>query len=155
MLIVPQNTILKIMQEVVDKFLIPKFDSYGMEATGEWRKNLEVKSGQNVGYINGRQYSEQLALGRKPGKRPPIAPIEKWVNAKLGIHGKQATGVAFAIATKIAKEGTTWYQRGGTDLIKVLESDEVVNYINSQIGNYLTVQVESEINKMANQILSQ
>ena len=71
------------------------------------------------------------------------------------IHGKQATGIAIAVATKIAKEGTTWYQRGGTDLIKVLESDEVVNYINSQIGNYLTVQVESEINKMANQILAQ
>lgn len=77
MLIVPQNTILKIMQEVVDKFLIPKFDSYGMEATGEWRRNLEVKAGQNVGYINGRHYSEQLALGRRPGKKATNSTIGK------------------------------------------------------------------------------
>lgn len=81
--------------------------------------------------------------------------MEKWVKAKFGIHGKQATGIAFAVANKIAEEGTTWYKQGGTDLIRVLESDEVVNYINSQIGDYLTVRVESEINKMANQILAQ
>ena len=155
MLIVPQSTILKIMQEVVDKFLIPKFDSYDMEATGEWRRNVKVRSGVNMGYIDGRNYSEQLALGRRPGKRPPIRPLEKWVNAKLNIHGKEAVGVAFAIAKKIEKEGTTWYQKGGTDLIKVLESDEVVNYINTRIGNYLRVQVESEINKMARQILAE
>ena len=143
------------MQEVVDKFLIPKFDQLGMNATGEWKRNVKVRSGTNVGYIDGRNYSEQLALGRKPGKRPPIAPLEKWVNAKLHIGGSQGRSVAFAIANKIADEGTTWYQKGGSDLIEVLESPKVIDYINSRLGEYLTVQIESEINNMARQILAQ
>lgn len=137
------------MQEVVDKFLIPHFLRLGMDATGEWRKNVSVRAGDNVGYIDGRHYSEQLVYGRKPGKRPPIAPLERWVKAKLHLSGKEAKGVAFAISNKIAKEGTSWYQKGGSDLIEILESKQVIDYINSQIGNYLRVEVQLQIRRTA------
>jgi hypothetical protein len=48
--------------------------------------------------------------GRSPGKQPPIDPIELWVKKKLKIPAAQAKGVAFAIAKKIAKEGTDRFQ---------------------------------------------
>lgn len=46
-----------------------------------------------------------VELGTKP-HMPPVEPIEAWVNDKLGITGKAARRVAFAIALKIAKKGT-------------------------------------------------
>ena len=46
-----------------------------------------------------------VELGTKP-HRPPVEPILMWVNEKLGLRGKEARGVAFAIANKIAAVGT-------------------------------------------------
>lgn len=149
----PQD-IERILTEVVNRFLIPKFRELGMNATGEWLDSLEVTTGENSGTIRGREYSQQLALGRKPGKRPPIAPIEKWVNAKFGITGAQARSMAFAIATKIAKEGTTWHQKGGSDLIEVLESNEVREYIEGEMRGILQIELSERLIRQTQEILS-
>ena len=144
----------RILTEVVNRFLIPKFRELGMNATGEWLDSLEVTTGENSGTIRGREYSQQLALGRKPGKKPPIAPIEKWVNAKFGITGAQARSMAFAIATKIAREGTTWHQKGGSDLIEVLESNEVREYIEGEMRAILQVELSERLIRQTQEILS-
>ena len=149
----PQD-IERILTEVVNRFLIPRFRELGMNATGEWLDSLEVTTGENSGTIRGREYSQQLALGRKPGKRPPIAPLEKWVNAKFGITGAQARSMAFAIATKIAKEGTTWYQKGGIDLIEVLESIEVRQYITGEMRGILQIELSERLIRQTQEILS-
>lgn len=148
----PQD-IERILTEVVNRFLIPRFRELGMNATGEWLDSLEVTTGENSGTIRGRDYSQQLALGRKPGKRPPIAPIEKWVNAKFGITGAQARSMAFAIATKIAKEGTTWHQKGGSDLIEVLESNEVREYIEGEMRGILQIELSERLVRQTQEIL--
>lgn len=122
------------MQEVIDLFLIPKFNQLGMNATGEWLDNLEIRVINGSGQIWGRDYTEQLVYGRKPGKKPPVAPLEKWVNAKLGRFGAQGRSIAFAVQNKIAKEGTSWYEKGGSDLLEVLTSQEVTDYVNKRIG---------------------
>lgn len=146
MLIVPSHIIEQTMQEVVDKFLVPKFIELDMNATGEWLNNVRVRSGNNVGYIDGRNYTEQLSFGRRPSEKlPPIAPLQKWAQAKLGVSPDQSRGVAFAIAKKIQKEGTTWYKKGGSDLVNALSEPEVLNYINDKIGRYLSAQVQSEL----------
>jgi len=46
-----------------------------------------------------------VELGTKP-HMPPVEPLEAWVVDKLGLAGKEARRVAFAIAMKIAKKGT-------------------------------------------------
>lgn len=46
-----------------------------------------------------------VELGTKP-HRPPVEPLIAWVREKLGIAGPEARGVAFRIASKIAREGT-------------------------------------------------
>lgn len=54
--------------------------------------------------------------GRGPNKRmPPIRVIQPWVERKLGVPAPASRGVAFAIARKIAREGTkTGSARGET-----------------------------------------
>ncbi|MDV4026520.1 hypothetical protein CMT52_19520, partial [Elizabethkingia anophelis] len=109
-----------VIQKVVDNFLKPRFKELGMNASGEWLQSIEISTGNDSGTIDARAYSEQLAKGRKPGKLPPVRQLERWVNAKLGLSGNEAKSVAWAISKKIEKEGTSWYQKGGSDLIEVL-----------------------------------
>lgn len=49
----------------------------------------------------GELYGGAVEFGRKAGKRPPVAPIERWAAVKLG-----APGAGFAIARKIGRVGT-------------------------------------------------
>ena len=149
-----ENDINQIMQEVIEKFLVPKFNELGMDATGLWLQSLETEARQNVGVIRGQDYTEFLARGRRPGNRPPIAPIERWVNAKLGIGGQQARGVAFAVANKIANEGTTWYQQGGTDLLEVLESQECIDYVRSRYTGLMQLEVKNSFERMVKEVFA-
>lgn len=48
--------------------------------------------------------------GSKPSKRPPIAPIEKWVKAKIGLSGAAAKNMAFAVATNLSQVGYKGYR---------------------------------------------
>ena len=50
-------------------------------------------------------YAQPVELGSRP-HFPPIAPIAEWVRRKLGKTPEDAKGIAWAIATKISKEGT-------------------------------------------------
>lgn len=143
-----------ILQKVIDNFLIPRFNELGMNASGEWLASLEIEVGDDSGKIRGRDYSEQLAQGRKPGKAPPVRQLERWVNAKLGIYGPEATSMAFAISKKIAKEGTSWYQKGGTDLIEVLSEPKTIQFIQEQLSAILTVRVAENLQRNAEQAFS-
>jgi hypothetical protein len=143
-----------ILQKVIDNFLIHRFNKLGMNASGEWLANLQIEVSDDFGKIRGRDYSEQLAQGRKPGKAPPIRQLEKWVNAKLGVYGPEATSIAFAISKKIAKEGTTWYQKGGTDLIEVLSEPKTIQFIQEQLSAILTVRVAERLQRETQQAFS-
>lgn len=154
MIYVTEEQIIIIIQKVVDNFLIPRFNELGMNATGQWLESLEVVAKDGVSAIRGRDYSEQLTKGRAPGKMPPIAPIERWVNAKLGIQGKQANSIAWGIAKKIQKEGTTWYQRGGTNLIELLSESAIIEFINKEIQQTLTVKVQEKLKREIQEIFN-
>lgn len=142
------------MQEVIDLFLIPKFNELGMNATGEWIESLEVRYENGSGQIWGKDYSYYLANGRANGKKPPIAPIEKWVNAKLGQYGSQGRSIAFAISNKISKQGTSWYEKGGSDLIEILSSKEVTDYVNKRTVEVLLSETILEIRRRTQEIFS-
>lgn len=77
--------------------------------------NFEVQVGTRTYDIafKGPEYWKWANNGRGPGKMPPSAPIEKWIE-KRGIlprsgHDTPAArkGLAFLIRRKIGKEGTT------------------------------------------------
>lgn len=136
-----------IMQKVIDLFLIPKFKELKMEATGEWERSLEIEAYEESGTIRGRYYSQQLALGRRPGKMPPIKPIQDWAMAKFGVGAKEALGIAFAVAKKIKKEGTSWHQKGGSDLIEVLQEKRTIEFIESELTAIATFKVAENLRR--------
>jgi hypothetical protein len=79
-------------------------------------------------------YGEAVEYGTKP-HFPPVAPIQHWVERKLGISGKDAKTVAFLIARKISKHGTKgahMFEKGFADnearIRRMLESipEEIV-----------------------------
>ena len=49
-------------------------------------------------------YAPIVELGRRPGKRPPLAPILLWARRKLG---QESVHAAWLIARKIGQRGTT------------------------------------------------
>lgn len=50
-------------------------------------------------------YAAPVETGSRP-HMPPVEPIAEWVRRKLGKKPKEARGIAFAIARKIARDGT-------------------------------------------------
>ena len=61
--------------------------------------------------------------------------------AKFGMGSKEALSMAYALSKKIEKEGTSWYQKGGSTLIEVLQEPKVIEFIQSE----LTVIARAEV----------
>lgn len=67
-------------------------------------KSRPVEDGFAV--TNDSPYSGIIEQGRAPGgKMPPIEPIARWAQRRLGLSRDKAQGVAFAIAKRIQKRG--------------------------------------------------
>lgn len=146
---IPDEIIIQTMQGVIDNFLKPKFISLGMNASGSWLNSLQARYENGNGAIYGMDYTYWLANGRKPGTSPPVSALIPWVTAKFGVGGNEARGIAFAVANKIKKEGTKYYPNG-TDLLEVLNSTEVLNYIYLQFKEGITVEINKILIKQLN-----
>lgn len=137
---ISEELYLNVLQGVIDNFLKPKFIELGMNATGEWLNTIQPRIVEGRGEIWGADYTYFLANGRAPGRRPPVSALLPWVNAKFGIGGQEALSIAFAVATKIGNEGTRFYPEG-TDLLEILNSNEVKQYIYTNLGQALTAEI--------------
>lgn len=146
---VPEQLIIETMQGVIDNFLKPKFISLGMNATGQWLESLEPRANNGTGEIWGMDYTYWLANGRKPGTAPPTSALIPWVTAKFRVGGNEAKGIAFAVAQKIKNEGTKYYPEG-TDLLTILQSKEVIDYIYSKFQEGFTIEINKILIKQLN-----
>lgn len=69
-------------------------------------QQVSQASGSTIGILGTPAvYGEPVEMGTKP-HFPPIAPIQHWVEGKLGLAGAEAKSVAYLIARKISKKGT-------------------------------------------------
>lgn len=152
-MIVPDEKIIEVMRGVIDNFLKPKFIELGMNASGQWLNSLEARAENGQGQIWGMDYTYYLVKGRAGGKRPPITPLISWVGNKFGIYGNEAKSVAFAVATKIEREGTDYYPQG-TDLLEILQSSDVTNYVYNEIGAQLAGQVQATITRQLKEMFA-
>lgn len=125
--------------ESIKQDLILRHEQLGMRSSGQWENELETTVTTNgdriIASIVGTHYTEQLVYGRKPGKFPPIKDIERWIYEK-GIkleNNIKLSSLAFLIARKIAKEGTTYFRQGGTDLIESVITPERIQQIINKI----------------------
>lgn len=151
-MIIPETEIADILNDVVENYLKQKFMELGMNASGDWINALEVRTFLGGGEIWGMDYTKYLVSGRSPGNRPPIGQLIRWAQYKFGQDATQAKSTAFAVANKIAREGTSYYPNG-TDLLEILHSKEVTDFINKRVGRYLIEQTRIEIVRMTKETL--
>ena len=144
--------LLKITDELLErelwvlvKELKEKHIELGQKASGKWIETLEVQVSNGKGIIYGTDYTQYLTKGRPNGARPPINPLKEWAKVKLGVGEKEALNVAFAVATKIAKEGTEIYKDGGSDLLDGVITDERVEEMFDNIGKTLRTTISQEL----------
>lgn len=137
-----------IIKEVINKFLIPKFLELGMDASGEWVSSLEARGFE----IWGRDYTQYLVEGRPPNNNQNPQDLRRWAVwagstfIKDWVNNKGISAPPIAVAYKIAREGTKHYPKG-TDLLDVLSSSEVENFIANELGRLVVVKVQKEFIK--------
>lgn len=120
-----------------------RLSSTGTSATGKTSKSLryviEEGTSKIVLEVLGRPYFATVETGRKPtpDKKPSRAMIDnikEWVSAR----GKPESAV-WAIATKIQKEGTELFKKGGrTDIYtdqKETFADQLYQSITNEIAD--------------------
>ena len=141
--------------------LIEKHKELNMRASGQWENALRVEvapitGGGLRGIISGADYTYYMQHGRKAGKMPPIQAIEQWILAR-GIRPIQekmnTNALAWAIAKKIARDGTKRMQAGGTPaFIDAIITPERVRQIIEKVGYNYVATFTSEIINFLNEL---
>lgn len=75
---------------------------------GSIHGRVESDGSRHLGIVStASPYGEVVEVGRKPGSFPPVAPIARWAQVKLGVSADDAESVGLLIARKIYHKGTT------------------------------------------------
>lgn len=143
-----------VLQGVIDEFLIPKFKELNMNASGKWIASLETeRRGVNEGVIRGMDYSYWLAKGRGANQDQSPEGLRRWAVwagntfIKDWVRNKGISADPIAVAMSIAKKGTSWKRKGGSDLLEVLESPEVEKYVAERFKRIITPRVAEELRR--------
>lgn len=78
----------------------------GAVDTGNYLRRWTTRPLANgVEIVNTAAYSGVIEEGRRPGRFPPLADIERWAKRRLHLTAEQAREAAFPIARAIARRG--------------------------------------------------
>lgn len=103
--------------------------------------------------FNLEDYWKYVEYGRRPGKRPPIDAIERWIKVKPiipdPINGRipSTKQLAFLISRKIGMEGTK-AQRPLESAIYSDSMELLINQLKNEIVGQLNEQISNEISKI-------
>ena len=116
--------------------LIKAYNESGLKASGEFERQLETEATNEKAILYGAYHSQFMELGRRPGKRPPIAVMLKWIEDKkiTPSPGMTKKALAFLIARKIGREG-----------IKVPNKYNAVNVISKVITDERIMELISQL----------
>lgn len=162
--------LMKVLDEYQSEFkriLKAEISSGDHVATGKMLNSIETElviNQQSLKVIlKISDYARYVEEGRKPGKRPPIAPIELWIQSK-GItpypdkNGKIPTikSLAYLISRSIGEKGTIKkYKYQGSKMIA--QTSEQVNEhylplikqaLQKDFDNMFSIQILKEIDSM-------
>lgn len=86
-------------------FTEPRGSSAGLRGQSIGWRGVPARHEQII--ASSMDYASIVEVGRRPGRRPPFAPILLWVRRKLhDVDAKDARHVAFVIAGQIGARGT-------------------------------------------------
>lgn len=141
--------------------LVKAYDKKGMRASGEFENELEKVITDSKGTLLGAPHSGALEFGRSPsttGSKPGklIDAIKQWIIDK-GIvsdikDDTDNSSLAFLITRKIHREGWRRKDHGGVELISQVITDKRMQQIINRIGNALTLELVTKIEKEFKQI---
>lgn len=138
----------RITYEVIERFVIPDFLERGHNASGDWVANVGVRAELNKGVITGPDYTGTLTDGRGPNKdQDPVAISNwaRWYGQNVFQPWSDAKGIGinpYAVAYTIARTGTKIYKEGGSDFLKILQTEEVRKFILDRISSIVIVNVK-------------
>lgn len=105
------NAAMKELGEEINRKMVDQFALQGHKLTGKFEESLEVlPDGTGVSGI-GNTYGIYVNIGVKPEQikypyaRARIDGLTNFVKLRMGVDGKAAVGIAYAIATKHKDEG--------------------------------------------------
>lgn len=146
-----QQQLLKYYGELIvtrlrNDILQKRVTKYGaVTASGDLAKSVRYE----VDYAGLRVFALDYILyvndGRRPGKVPPRQAIKDWINEKRLSFDIPIDSLAFLIQRKIAKQGTTAWIQGGTDLIEGVINDNLIKEITQAFADDYIKQIKSEI----------
>lgn len=158
---VTDTEILEVIQEVVDKFLIPRFKELGMNASGEWIKSLEVElRSPNEAVIRGRFYSYWLARGRGANADQSPEALSRWAVwagntfIKEWVKAKGIAANPIAVAYNIAKKGTKSKRTRGTTLLEVLTEPATIKYVEDRIAKIVVPKLAERLIRDTSDLLN-
>lgn len=136
------------LQNAIDKAWIPHFRSLGMEASGEWARNVHSRGSS----IWGLDYTTVLGhkgRGRNHNQDPEeIAKFTRWAGStfiKKWVQDKGLNINPYAVAYTIARKGTTWHRNKSSDLLEFLKSDNFLEILREELKNLLVLKVHENI----------
>ena len=141
------NDIIARMNEPVDGKMI--------NSTGAGARSLKYKAGPLGLQVEGADYLAYVdsGLDKYKGKKPPTAPLERWIEAKIApnLDEFERKRMAFAISDTIAKKGTIkrfTYQ--GADFINFVINknsqsliDDIAQFSIEQIGEAIEAELKT------------
>lgn len=141
-----------ILNEVIQRFIHTEIDKHKISDTGKMRNSLESREVTSTETeLWGVDYAYYAISGRSGGKGPKSQDLIGWVQRKFGVSGKQAEGMAYVIARKIAKEGTD-RNKEKINLSEILNSQEVRQYIIERVTQIMnknvTDHIQSQLKKL-------
>lgn len=128
--------------------IVERYDELNMRASGKWADSLEIKVEGLKGLILGEDYTKYLTQGRPPGTDPPVPVIFQWMKDKKTFRGPKTLGRAIAISKSIGNRGTSWYRKGGSNLLEILESEEVITTFNEELKIQLIAKINDNLRRL-------
>ncbi len=149
---ISDEQIQKVMQGVIDNYLIPSFIASGHNASGKFIQSLSADGNNNKGYINGNDYIFFIINGRKPNKDQSPEALNhfmRWAGHYIFKDWVKEKGISanpYAVALHVGKYG----YEGDRTILDILQSPDVQNYVYNEMGIYLNGQIKLTINQSIN-----
>ena len=118
----------------------------GTNASGKTSRSLRVVTSDTEGVLFGRKFFQGVETGRAGGRVPRKFReiILQWMNDK-GVHADDGNDgrMAYLIARKIARMGTSLYRRGGRNDIYSQEIPRTTESINKRFSELITTTIHN------------